>query len=157
MVGSQKEILFPQNELHVRNRMRRWYSGHLLVCSCDSAVRFLDIEKSSQRRLPVCLAPRRVHFARPWTQASKPALIDSSLAAKKRAEALHVVYFFIFSSEPTTTPRRRLTTTAAAAAAAAVYSCIYNMYMIRSQKRRALGALLFLVPRSEPASTDGYY
>ena len=26
---------------------------------------------------------RRVHFARPWTQASKPALADSSLAAKR--------------------------------------------------------------------------
>ena len=36
-----------------------------------------------------------------------------------------------------------------AAAAAVVYS-----RMIRSYKRRALGALLFLVSRSEPASTD---
>ena len=39
------------------------------------------------------LMPRLVHFARPWTQASKPALTDSSLAAKRRAEALHVVFF----------------------------------------------------------------
>ena len=41
----------------------------------------------------VCPAPRRVHFARPWTQASKPALTSSSLAAKRRAEALHVIFF----------------------------------------------------------------
>ena len=46
----------------------------LFDCSCDSAVRLLDIEKSSQRRLLLYLAPRRVHLARPWTQASKPAL-----------------------------------------------------------------------------------
>ena len=32
-------------------------------------------------------------FDRPWTQASKPALTDSSLAAKRRAEALHLVFF----------------------------------------------------------------
>ena len=36
---------------------------------------------------------RGVHFALPWTQASKPALTDSSLAAKRRAEAVHVVFF----------------------------------------------------------------
>ena len=43
----------------------------------------------------LCLSPRRVHFARPWTQASKPALTDStsSLAAKRRAETLHVYLF----------------------------------------------------------------
>ena len=29
------------------------------VCSCDSAVRFMDSENSSQRRLLLCLAPRR--------------------------------------------------------------------------------------------------
>ena len=36
---------------------------------------------------------RRVRFARPWTQASKPALTGSSLAAKRRAAALYVVFF----------------------------------------------------------------
>ena len=36
---------------------------------------------------------RPVHFARPWTLASKPALTDSSLAAKRRAKALHVAFF----------------------------------------------------------------
>ena len=36
---------------------------------------------------------RRVHFPRPWTPASKPARTDSSLTAKRRAGALHVVFF----------------------------------------------------------------
>ena len=48
--------------------------------------------QANARLLP-CPAPRRVHFARPWTQASKSTLTDFSLAAKRRAEALHVVFF----------------------------------------------------------------
>ena len=36
---------------------------------------------------------RRVHFARPRTQASEPVLTDASLAAKRRTEAFHVVFF----------------------------------------------------------------
>ena len=67
--------------------------GHLFFGSCDSAVRYLDSENPSPRRLLLCLAPCPVHFARPWTQASKPAMTNSSLAAKRRAEALHVVCF----------------------------------------------------------------
>ena len=70
-----------------------WAICCLLVRLFISSVRFLGIENSSQRRLLLCLAPRRVHFARPWTQASKPALTDSNLAAKRRAEALHLVFF----------------------------------------------------------------
>ena len=55
--------------------VRRWCSGQSHFCSCDSAVRFLDSENSSQHRpLLLCPAPRRVHFARPWTLASKPTL-----------------------------------------------------------------------------------
>ena len=50
LVRSQKSLLL------VRNRMRRWWWGHLFVCSCDSAVRFLDAEISSQRRLLLCLS-----------------------------------------------------------------------------------------------------
>ena len=108
-----------RTSLNVRNRMRRRYSGHLFFfLSCDSAVSFLDIEKPSQRRLLLCLAPCRVHFARPWTQASKPALTDSSLAwtqaskpaltdsslaVKRHAEGLHVAFCFTQASEHTTT------------------------------------------------------
>ena len=63
--------------------------GRSFFCSCDSAVRFLDSENSSQRRPLLRPAPRRVHFARPWTQASK----HSSLAAKRRAEASRGIFF----------------------------------------------------------------
>ena len=51
-----------------------------LICLlwCDS---ILYTEYSSQRRLLVCLAPRRVHFALPWTQAFEPALTDSTIRA----------------------------------------------------------------------------
>ena len=73
--------------------MRRRYSGHLLVCLCDPVVNFLDVR--IVKPITLCLAPRLVHFARPWTEAFKPVLTDSSLAAKRRVEALHVVFFFI--------------------------------------------------------------
>ena len=43
---------------------------------------------------------RRVNFARPWTQASKPALAESSLATKRLAEALHVFFFSIKQPSP---------------------------------------------------------
>ena len=82
-------------------------------------------------------APRRVHFARPWTRASKPISSDSSPAAKRRAEALHVVFF----STKHPSPAREL------------LLCVYSR-MIRSRERRALGALLSLFSRSEPASTN---
>ena len=36
---------------------------------------------------------RRVHFARPRTQASEPAVTASSLAEKGRADALRVTFF----------------------------------------------------------------
>ena len=82
--------------LVVRYQTRRWFSGHLdflLVWFFSTSVRFLDKENSSERRILLCLTLPRAHFALPWTQASKPALTDSSLAAKRRAEALHLVFF----------------------------------------------------------------
>ena len=56
----------------------------VLVGFFSSSARFLDIENSSQRLLLLGLAPRRVRFARPWTQASKPALTDSSFKKSKK-------------------------------------------------------------------------
>ena len=82
-------------------------------------------------------APRRVHFARPWTRASKPISSDSSPAAKRRADALHVV---IFSTKHPSPARELLL-------------CVYSR-MIRSHERRALGVLLSLFSRSQPALTD---
>ena len=71
------------------------------VCSCDSAVRLLDSE--NQANVDYCYVrrreeTRREHFARPWTQTSKPTLTDSSLAAKRRAEALYVL--FVLTEHP---------------------------------------------------------
>ena len=83
-----------------------------------------------------------MYFARPWTQASKPALTDSSLAAKRRVDALHVVFFFIRAHHDDDLLLLLL-----------LLWCTL-VCMVRSHKRRALGALLFLVSRSEPASTD---
>ena len=84
--------------------MKRWHSGHSFVCSCDSAVRFLDMENSCQRRRLLLSGAAPKYFARPWTRASKPALTDSSLAAKIRAEALHVVVFSIKYPSPARLP-----------------------------------------------------
>ena len=74
-VAKTNVVRASRNWLLARNRMRKCCVGHLHVCSCDSAVIVLDSENGSQLRLLLlCLAPCRVHFARPWTQASKPAL-----------------------------------------------------------------------------------
>ena len=75
--GRTKEILFVHNG-------RGFLCGVVLLRKsfcllwCDS---ILYTENSSQRRLLVCLAPRRVHFALPWTQAFEPALTDSTIRA----------------------------------------------------------------------------
>ena len=63
---------------------------------------------------------RWVHFARPWTQESKPDLTDSSLAGKSRAEALHV-YFSTKHPSPTLCHAA-----AAAADAAAAAVCVLS-------------------------------
>ena len=80
--------------------MRGWSSRHCFFCPCDSAVRFPDSEELSQSRLLPCMAPRRVHFARPWTQASKATLTDCSLTAKRCTGALPCVVSFNQASEP---------------------------------------------------------
>ena len=84
------------------NRVRRWYSGHLFVCPCDSAVRGLSIEKSSQRTTTAQrLARAECTSLGPGLTASKAALTDSSLAAKRRTEALHVVFVSTEHPSPT--------------------------------------------------------
>ena len=112
--------------------------GSFFFCSCDSAVRFLDSENSSQRRLLLRPAPRRAHFARPWTRASKPTLTDSSLAAKQTCPGASRGIFFNKASEPSTR-------------AAALCVLSHDTY---SHERRALGALLSLFSRPEPASAN---
>ena len=125
----------------MQNRMRRWCLTHLFVCSCDSTVRFWT--QKIQANVDYCHVwrreeTRRVHFARPSTQASTPAPTDFSLAAKRRRGASRGI-FFKQASEPSTM-------TYAAA--------VCTRMMICSHERRALGALLFFASRSEPASTD---
>ena len=81
-----------RNRLLVRNRMRRWCWGHLFVCLCDSAVRFLDSE--FQANVDYCsamsgAAKRRAECTSlsPELKASKLALPESSLVANRRAAA----------------------------------------------------------------------
>ena len=54
-----------------------------------------------------CDQTPRVQFSRPRTQASEPPL-TGSLAAKRRAEALHVALFLTQPSEPSTMTDRCL-------------------------------------------------
>ena len=66
----------------------------------DPAVRSLT--QKIQANLDYCFVwrreeTRRMHLARPRTQAREPPLTDSSLTAKRRAEALQVVFFQIQS------------------------------------------------------------
>ena len=137
---SQKWRSFLQN----RNRLlvRRWCSGHLLFSSCDSAGSSFDSENSSQHAVAIsgnAPSARRAVCTSLGHGLNYPSLrSESSQAAKRRAEAVYVVFFSIKRPSP-----------ARWAAALSAFSCIY----IRSHERRALGALPVLF-RSEPASTD---
>ena len=111
------------------NRVRRWYSGHLFVCPCDSAVRGLSIEKSSQRTTTAQrLARAECTSLGPGLTASKAALTDSSLAAKRRTEALHVVFF----STKHPSPAREL------------LLCVYSRMIRIATKDAGYAALLVL-------------
>ena len=106
--------------------MRRWCSGHSFLCSCDSTVRFLDSESSSKRRLLLRPAPRRDTSLGPGLEHLS-LRADSSLAAKSRADALHVVSFFNKASEPSTGAAAALyVATKDAATAFAHRGCIHS-------------------------------
>ena len=100
--------------------------GSFFFCSCDSVLRFLDSETSSKRRLLLRPAPRRVHFARPGLEHLS-LRSDSSLAAKRRADALHVVFFFNKASEPST---------GAAAALCALCVLPHDTYLVATKDAR---------------------
>ena len=117
--------------------------GSSFFCSCDSsAVRFLDSENSSQHRLLLRPAPRRVHFARPCTRASTgldhPSLYAQTLIWPRRDVPRRFTWCF---STKHPSPAREL------------LLCVYSR-MMRSHEKRALGVLLSSFSRSEPASTD---
>ena len=79
--------------LPVRNRKRRWCSGHLFVFICPFEL-LRNSSYSSGRCVWRRQETRRVDFARPRTQASEPALTDySSLAGKRSAEAFTWCFF----------------------------------------------------------------
>ena len=90
-----------RNRLRVRNRMRDGARAICLLAPVISAVRFWDSVIPSQRRLLLSgAAPSALRSA---LDSSTPALTDYSLAAKRRAEALHVVFF---STKHPSPPRR---------------------------------------------------
>ena len=80
-----------RERLLVRNRMRRRCSGHLFVCSRDRQFLFYS-EISSQRRLLLCRAPRRVHVARPWTH--HPSIRWLSLVWPRRDVPRRFTWYF---------------------------------------------------------------
>ena len=91
-----------------------------------------------QANVDYCYVQRRAECTSLGPGLEHPSLrSDSSLVAKRRAEALHVVFF----STKHPSPAREL------------LLCVFSR-MIRSHERRALVALLSLFSRSEPASTD---
>ena len=97
-----------------------------------------------QANVDYCYVRRRAERTSLGPGLEHPSLrSDSSLAAKRRAEALHVVFFFNKESKASEPSTR----------AAAL--CVYSR-MIRSHERRALGVLLSLFSRFEPAPTDSY-
>ena len=117
LVRSQKQISFVKIETGLLCEIGCG-DGARVICFFARAVRHgrsVDAENSSRRRLLLCLrrgGMRRVHFARPRTRASEPAVTSSSLAEKRRADALHVSFF---NNQKLPSPARWLT-------AAAVYS-----------------------------------
>ena len=73
-----------RNRLLVRNRMRRWCSGHLFRCLEPTST---TATSGAAKRRAECTS------LGPGLKASEPAPTDSILAAKRRAEALHIVFF----------------------------------------------------------------
>ena len=124
-----------------RNRLlvRRWCSGHFFRFFVCVIQQLGSWTQKIQADVDYCYVRRRAECTSLGPGLEHPSLCsDSSLAAKRRAEAIHVVFFFNETSEPSTR-------------AAALCVLSHDTY---SHERRALGALLSLISRSEPASTD---
>ena len=73
--------------------------GAQVICSFARVIQQIGLwSQTIQANVDCCCGwpreeTRRVHFARPHTQASEPALTDYSLAASRRAKALHAEFF----------------------------------------------------------------
>ena len=86
-----------------RNRLlvRRWCSGHLFFACVIQQLGFWT--RKIQASVDYCYVRRRAECTSLGPGLKHPSLCsDSSLAAKRRAEALHVVFLFNKASEPST-------------------------------------------------------
>ena len=118
-----------------RNRLlvRRSCSGHSFFARVIQQLGFWT--QKIQANVDYCYVWRRAERTSLGSGLEHPSLrSDSSLAAKRRAEAFHVDFF----QQSVRAQHDEL------------LLCVYSR-MIRSHERRALGALL-LFSRSEPAS-----
>ena len=80
--------------------MRRWCSGHFFF-AC--VIRQLGFWTQKQANVDYCYVRRRAECTSLGPGLELLSLrSDSSLAAKRRADALHVVFFFNKASEPST-------------------------------------------------------
>ena len=73
----KKQILFVQIEDAPCAQMVLLVSFTYLVSCYSSVSQVLDSQTPSEPRLLLCLTPRRVHLARPWTHLSEPAQTGS--------------------------------------------------------------------------------
>ena len=92
----------------------------------------------------ICLASHPVHFALPWTRVFKPALTDSIALWPQRDVPRR---FTCCCFQPSIRAQHD------DLLLLLLLLCVYSR-MVHSHERRALGALLLLVSRSDPASTD---
>ena len=109
--------------------------GARVICLFARAIQQLGVwTQKIQANVDYCCVWRRAECTSlvPGLKASKPVLPDSTLAAKRRAEGLDVVFFQAsIRAQHDDLPLVLLL-------------CVYSR-MTRSHERRALGAVLFLV------------
>ena len=134
MVRPQKQISFVQVEKAFLYQVGCG-DGARVICLFAGVMQQLGVwTQNIQANVDYCCVwpceeTRRVHFARPRTQASEPALTDPTLGAKRRANALHVAFFSTKHPSP----------------ARCCFLLAAYFRMRGSHERRALGELLFLV------------
>ena len=97
-------IFFTRTLVQSRNRLlvRRWCSGHRVFARLIQQVGFWT-QKIQANVDYCCYVRRRAECTSLGPGFKHPSLrSESSLAAKRRAEALHVVFLFNKASEPST-------------------------------------------------------
>ena len=134
-LGRKNNLSFVQN----RNRLlvRRWCSSHLFFCWCDSEFSFWTQKIQANAEYYV---RRRAECTSLDPGLKHPSLRSLTLVWPRRDVPRRFTWCFFSTKYPS--PAGEL-----------LRLCVYSR-MIRGHERRALGALLFLLSRSEPASTD---